>query len=56
MWFGIKTIIEEMKISLMISAAVEAGKKILEIYSKDFSVQHKADESPLTLADLNSHK
>ncbi len=45
-----------MNISIMISAAVEAGKKILEVYSQDFSVQTKADESPLTLADLNSHE
>jgi len=38
-------------------AAREAGKKILEIYeSGDFSVEAKADNSPLTLADKASHQ
>ena len=33
-----------------------AGEKILEIYnSEEFSVQEKADKSPLTAADLASH-
>jgi len=33
----------------------QAGIAILEIYSQDFAVQAKADESPLTEADLASH-
>ena len=36
--------------------AVEAGRAILEIYRTDFSVDHKADKSPLTLADTRSHR
>jgi 3'(2'), 5'-bisphosphate nucleotidase len=36
--------------------AVEAGKAILEIYAGEFEVTRKADESPLTLADLASHR
>ena len=37
-------------------AALAAGKDILEIYeSGDFSVEAKADNSPLTLADKASH-
>jgi len=36
--------------------AVEAGRAILEIYHTDFSVDHKADKSPLTLADTRSHR
>ena len=36
--------------------AVEAGRAILEIYRTDFSVVHKADKSPLTLADTRSHR
>ena len=36
--------------------AVEAGRAILEIYRTDFSVEHKADKSPLTLADTRSHQ
>jgi 3'(2'), 5'-bisphosphate nucleotidase len=32
-----------------------AGEAILEVYKQDFSVIHKADDSPLTQADLASH-
>jgi 3'(2'), 5'-bisphosphate nucleotidase len=35
--------------------AIEAGKRILEVYHTDFSVQTKEDHSPLTLADLAAH-
>jgi 3'(2'), 5'-bisphosphate nucleotidase len=38
-----------------IIASIEAGKAILEVYHTDFSVEHKADNSPLTLADRKSH-
>jgi 3'(2'), 5'-bisphosphate nucleotidase len=34
----------------------EAGSSILEIYESDFAVEHKADDSPLTQADLAAHK
>jgi len=37
------------------SIAVEAGKKIMFIYQKDFEIQEKPDQSPLTEADLASH-
>lgn len=33
-----------------------AGAAILEIYETDFDVEHKDDESPLTQADLASHR
>ncbi len=36
--------------------AVEAGEKILEIYSSDFSVEYKDDDSPLTQADLKANE
>lgn len=37
--------------------AAEAGKKIMSIYNEaDFSVENKADNSPLTAADLASHQ
>ena len=37
--------------------AVEAGLATLEVYqSDDFDVQHKGDDSPLTRADLASHR
>lgn len=36
--------------------AVEAGRAILEVYDREFEVTHKADHSPLTEADLASHR
>ncbi len=42
-----------------ISAAIKAGTEILKIYndpSADFSVEKKADNSPLTIADKASHR
>ena len=40
----------------IVALAGEAGDRILEVYATDFDVQSKADESPLTQADLASHK
>jgi len=42
-------------ISLSIEAALLAGDAILEVYQSEFAVEHKADKSPLTLADKNAH-
>jgi 3'(2'), 5'-bisphosphate nucleotidase len=39
-----------------IQAAVAAGENILSVYSSEFSIEHKADHSPLTLADKQSHE
>ena len=36
--------------------AVEAGEAILEIYARDFEVMEKADQSPLTEADMRAHR
>jgi len=36
--------------------AVEAGSAVMEVYGRDFSQQEKDDKSPLTEADLASHK
>ncbi len=36
--------------------ATRAGEAILEVYEGDFSVERKADQSPLTQADLASHR
>lgn len=39
------------------TAALEAGKAILEVYnSRDFGVEMKSDHSPLTLADKAAHE
>jgi 3'(2'), 5'-bisphosphate nucleotidase len=39
----------------VVALAEEAGRAILEVYSSDFEVQSKADDSPLTQADLAAH-
>lgn len=38
-----------------VAAAREAGRAILAVYDTDFTVAHKADRSPLTLADQQAH-
>jgi 3'(2'), 5'-bisphosphate nucleotidase len=45
---------EYLLIEAMI-AAKKAGEAVLDIYKTDFSVDHKDDRSPLTLADKRSH-
>jgi len=40
----------------IVALAREAGDAILEVYATDFDVQSKDDESPLTQADLASHR
>ena len=40
----------------VIALAFQAGDAILRIYGQDFSVDHKDDQSPLTEADLASHR
>ncbi|MES9968098.1 MAG: 3'(2'),5'-bisphosphate nucleotidase CysQ, partial [Sedimenticola sp.] len=42
-------------IEQLIDIARQAGDAILDIYNSDFSVQEKADNSPLTEADLAAH-
>jgi 3'(2'), 5'-bisphosphate nucleotidase len=42
-------------LKISIGAAIEAGKKILEVYKNDFEVETKTDNSPLTEADKRSH-
>jgi 3'(2'), 5'-bisphosphate nucleotidase len=44
-----------MGIQNIISIAKQAGKKILKIYEKGFSVEYKDDRSPLTEADKASN-
>jgi len=45
-----------IEVEALIAAARRAGEAILEVYSQDFCVQFKADDSPLTLADQRSHE
>ena len=49
----IKPNLDDMK--KIIAIAKQAGEKIMQIYQKDFSVEYKEDQSPLTEADLASH-
>jgi 3'(2'), 5'-bisphosphate nucleotidase len=43
-------------LDLAINAAVAAGEAILEIYGRNFGFTLKADQSPLTTADMASHR
>jgi 3'(2'), 5'-bisphosphate nucleotidase len=40
----------------VIALARAAGEAIMQVYAQDFDVDHKDDRSPLTLADLASHR
>lgn len=42
-------------LNIAMDAALRAGGAILEIYKRDFEVEFKADESPLTEADKAAH-
>ena len=39
----------------ILNIAIDAGKEILKIYKKNFNVDFKADNSPITEADINSN-
>jgi len=41
---------------IAIDAAIDAGKKIMEIYDTDFSITLKNYNEPLTEADIKSNK
>ncbi|MBT8254146.1 MAG: 3'(2'),5'-bisphosphate nucleotidase CysQ, partial [Bacteroidia bacterium] len=38
-----------------VTASIEAGKAIMEVYDGEFAVEYKDDKSPLTLADKNAN-
>ena len=40
----------------LVLIAEQAGTAIMDIYGQDFEVVHKEDQSPLTQADLASHR
>ena len=42
-------------LKIAINASVKGGHAIMKIYSSEFTVEHKEDKSPLTLADKNCH-
>lgn len=42
-------------LKVSIEAAIEAGKRILDVYKDEFAIETKSDSSPLTEADKRSH-
>jgi 3'(2'), 5'-bisphosphate nucleotidase len=40
----------------VLDIARHAGQAIMRVYASEFAVEHKADESPLTLADREAHR
>ena len=43
-------------IESVVAIAHQAGDEILKVYATDFDVQAKDDDSPLTQADMASHR
>ncbi|MDZ5784245.1 3'(2'),5'-bisphosphate nucleotidase CysQ [Marinococcus luteus] len=41
--------------SAVIKIAIDAGREIMDVYRRDFSVEQKEDDSPLTEADKRAH-
>lgn len=52
----IRVTIQEKLLFKAIQAAVLAGRQILDVYHSEFEVDFKADNSPLTLADMRAHQ
>ena len=50
------SLVNTLDMEFLAATAREAGAAILEVYNTAFNVDHKADKSPLTLADLRAHK
>ena len=44
------------ELEIALKAAIEGGREIIKVYSKDFSVELKSDDSHITDADLKSNK
>jgi len=45
-----------MNVGEIVRIARSAGEAILDIYKRDFDIEYKADDSPLTEADKAAHK
>ena len=48
--------LNKIKVKDIVTLAKKAGEAIAGIYEKNFDVEFKADESPLTEADKAAHK
>lgn len=51
-----KKLLTEEFVRKINNIAVDAGHKVMAIYEQDFDIQEKSDSSPLTEADLASHR
>lgn len=51
MWYDDSRMLEPL-----LDIALAAGRRILEIYATDFTVEKKSDRSPVTAADMAAHK
>ena len=48
--------LNDIKLEQIVNIAKEAGKAIMKIYKKDFTIEYKDDKSPLTEADLKANE
>jgi len=48
--------LRQINIQDIVAIAKEAGYSIMQVYEKDFKVEYKEDNSPLTLADRKSNE
>jgi 3'(2'), 5'-bisphosphate nucleotidase len=48
--------VENIQLIDLLKISLDAGKEILQVYERDFNVESKEDQSPLTLADKKSHE
>lgn len=48
-------ILQKVDITKVVDIAKQAGEAIMSVYQKDFEVEFKEDESPLTAADKQAH-
>ena len=46
----------EISLKVLFDISIKAGQVIMDIYEKDFQVESKVDNSPLTIADKCSHQ
>ena len=47
--------LNQINIQDVVTIAKEAGSAIMQIYKKDFAVEYKHDDSPLTIADKKAN-
>ena len=49
-------VLKDIELEKIVAIAKKAGNAIMEIYKKDFTVEYKEDDSPLTEADTKANK